>query len=194
MQPNGKAESTCVMTWTPTLEAQAHATAVATGDAKNAVDPSLAAQRRSSLCNRVRFIAPAFHHGADRSGASRQHPMPDPDRRSPAMRTDTLSRSRVFQRHQTIAVVVLQTADHSGHAAQRCLRADATGFAQGNMKSVVAAVVERAQARHCNARHSAHRRMHVSGTRRFLQFVLLSGGLEPLPTKLQCSARCDHRS
>jgi hypothetical protein len=41
-------------------------------------------------------------------------------------------RGGTLQRHQPVVVIVLQAADHRGHAAQGGLRADAGGFAQGD--------------------------------------------------------------
>ena len=42
------------------------------------------------------------------------------------------SRGFVFQRYQAVVVIVLQAADHRGHAAQCSLRVDAGGFAQSD--------------------------------------------------------------
>jgi hypothetical protein len=43
-----------------------------------------------------------------------------------------VSRHGILQQHQPIVFVVLQPAEHRGHAAQRGLRAGAAGFAQGD--------------------------------------------------------------
>jgi hypothetical protein len=48
------------------------------------------------------------------------------------MQVEVLSGYKPFQRHQPIAIVLPQAADHRGHAAQRGLRAGAAGFAQGD--------------------------------------------------------------
>jgi hypothetical protein len=80
--------------------------------------------------HRVRLAAPAFRTAATKA-VRRGTPYDEiraRERPAPGWR----SRGFDLQRHQPIAVVVLQAAEHGGHAAQRGLRAGAAGFAQGD--------------------------------------------------------------
>jgi hypothetical protein len=75
------------------------------------------------------LAAPAFHTAA--TNAVRRGTPYSESGRGHCPRPGRITR-RHPQRHQPIAVVVLQPADHRGHAAQGGLRAGAAGFAQGN--------------------------------------------------------------
>jgi hypothetical protein len=75
-----------------------------------------------------------------RAGAHRwpRRDIDEPEKVSTASRAQAspapghTSRRFTLQRHQPVLVVVLQAADHRGHAAQGGLGADAGGFAQGD--------------------------------------------------------------